>query len=276
MKLFTTGLIFLLSLSVTSLSARPRRSRSHHPAKAHHSVLFFSGHNSFEAETYFNFENNAGVLTMSHPSWLFRYGLKSVIEFRLNLDFSTVVDLHTGLRRTGLMPLQPGIKFRFNEPRKFLPAFSITASVTIPKAANAVMSQTYYAPSFLLSAEQDITSKLSFEYSAGMQWDADNFNRLYSAAVNFEDDVTTLSTFYGDVYLFKDEFNPIDIRADVGFNQTISSGLQFDFSAGTGFTNNSPEFFFSTGFVFSAQRRKKNATSKSPGIHIPLDKKGLN
>ena len=266
-------LVFLtLQVAVLMSAPRARRSRSHHVSKTRHSVMFFAGHNSFTVETSTNIENNAGVLTISHPSFLVRYGLLSILEFRLNVDVTTIKDMNTGISKTGIMPLQPGLKVKLNQPRKFLPSFSFTASVILPKASTSNMRQTYYGPYLIASAEQDITKKLSFEYAAGLQWDADNFHRIYSTTINFEYDVRDLSTFYGDVYVFKEDGNPFDVRADIGFNETINSNLQFDFSSGAGFTSGSPEFFLSAGLFFSVQGKGKGKAVHATPIPPPLNR----
>jgi len=221
--------------------------------------LFFNDHNTLQVESYINFENNNGVTTVSYPSLLLRYGILNKLELRLAFDLASIRDFNTHTSRTGFTSMQPGFKLRFNEPKKFLPAFGFTGSVILPMAASPSMKQTYFAPSFNFSAEQDITKELSFEYAAGMQWDADNFQRIYTASINFEYDIASGSTFYGDFYLFKLENDAIDLRADAGFNQAINSNLLFDISVGTGLTTTTPVFFMSAGIQFSVTGHKKRA-----------------
>ncbi len=273
MNRFVFAFMLVLTLPLVA-SARHPSSRRHSPKirRVKHSVLFLNEHNTLQVESYINFENNNGVVTASYPSLLLRYGILNRLELRLAFDLATIKDFNLHSTRTGFTPLQPGFKVRFNEPRKFLPAFGFTGSVIIPMAASPVMKQTYFAPSLIFSAEQDITKELSFEYTAGMQWDADNFQRIYTGSVNFEYDMAAHSTFYGDFYLFKPEKDAIDLRADVGFNQTITSNLQFDISLGSGLTTTTPEFFLSAGLQFSVAGHKTKTTVPSLHNTAPVTK----
>jgi hypothetical protein len=274
MKRFALSTIFILQFFVAI--ALPRAKRVHtRRANTRHSLLFFTNHNSFVAETSVNFERDTGSLMVTHPSLLLRYGVLGLLEFRLGVDIATVKDLNTNRFKSGLMPLQPGLKIQFNRAHKFLPAFTLTGSVVIPMAASPIMQQTYFAPYIIAGAEQDITKKLSFEYDAALQWDADNFHRIYSGIINCEYDITSRSTFYGDLYVIKEDGSGWDIRADLGFNQTITPALQFDLSAGYGFTSSAPQFFLTAGLYFSVQGKgKRNGLSPkaitSPGLKKPL------
>ena len=259
---------FMLVLTLPLVgSARHVSTRRHtnKVRKVKHSVLFMNEHNTLQVESYINYENNNGVTNVSYPSLLLRYGILNKLELRLAFDLASIKDFNLHTTHTGFTPIQPGFKVRFNEPKKFLPAFGFTGSVTLPMVASPSMKQTYFAPSLIFSAEQDFTKELSFEYAAGMQWDADNFQRIYTGSINFEYDIANGSTFYGDFYLFKPEKDVIDLRADVGFNQAITSNLLFDISAGTGLTTTTPVFFMSAGIQFSITGRKKR--TNVPMLH---------
>jgi hypothetical protein len=218
------------------------------------------GKNAFQVESYLNFETNNGQLTIAHPSLLLRYGIIDILELRLNLDCSTVQDEIANTSKTGFSSLQPGFKIRINKPKLYLPSFAFTGSVVVPMVASKDFRQTYWSPTLLLSAEQDFdkNSKYSIEYNAGLYWDADNFQRIYTASLNAEIDVTSTTTFYTDFYLFKPTQTPIDIRVDLGANYDVNRFLQFDFSLGAGLTKAAPEFFLNAGFIFSYNNLKKH------------------
>jgi hypothetical protein len=227
-------------------------------------VQFFNEHNTFQFESSLNFQVKGDSVQVSYPSFLFRYGLLNYLELRLAFDLaSTKNGSHSDIK-TGITPLQPGFKIKFNEPQaaRHIPAFAVTGSVTVPKAASVVNRQTYWAPVFNFSAEQDITDKLSFEYAAGMRWDADNFQRTYFGSVNMEFDATKKFTVYADAYIFKTEQTKIDIRTDVGFNRSLNKWMQLDLSVGTGLNNYSPDFFMTAGIQFAA-KSKNRAIQKS-------------
>lgn len=246
---------------------------AHRFHKARHSIDFMKEKNMLQIESYLNFEANNGQLTTAHPSVLIRYGIIDILEIRLNMDCSTVQDLNSYTSKTGFSPIQPGFKIRINKPKLFVPSFAFTGSVTIPKAASKDFAQTYWAPSLLLSAEQDFdkNGKYSVEYGGGLFWDADNFQRIYTATLNAEFDVTPSTTFYADFYFFKPQNDIVDLRADIGANYDITPHIQFDVSAGAGFTSSAPEFFVNAGFVFSyynwSKRIKKPATGYYTARH---------
>ncbi len=261
-------LISVLCMSALTTSARSTRSRSAR-VRARHSLEFFNTHNVLRIESYLSFQTNNGLMNVGYPNVLFRYGLIKVLELRLGLELSSTYDATTYTTKTGINPIQPGLRVRLLKPHKFVPAMALTAGVTIPMAASPVFRQTYWAPFAQISAEQDITSKLSFEYDLGMQWDADNFQRSYFTSVNMEYDFTPASTVYADLYYLQPESDQSDVRVDVGVNRTITQNLQFDLSMGAGLTAAAPEFFFNIGFIFAYNNWKKVLQHKNSFAHRP-------
>ena len=209
-------------------------------------------------------------MTTGYPNLLIRYGLIKVLELRLGLELASVNDRNAYTVHTGINPIQPGVKIRFIKPKGLVPATAFTGSFSIPKAASPVFRQTYWAPTFQFSAEQDITPQLSLEYALGMQWDGGDFSRSYFTSINMEFDFTPASTVYADAYLLQPEKNQSDIRIDVGVNRTISPNLQFDLSTGAGLTPAAPEFFFNIGFIFSYNSWKKLLLHKNSFIQRPV------
>ncbi|MCW3127414.1 MAG: hypothetical protein JWO03_3072 [Bacteroidetes bacterium] len=264
MNFYRTVILFIFLCIVTPAIARFSASQ-----RIRHSIEFFNDHNTLRIEGYLSFQANNGLLTTSYPNVLFRYGLIKILELRLGVQLSSINDLAKYTSKTGIAPIQPGLKIRLVKPKGFVPATAFTASFVIPHAATSQLRQTYWAPSLIFSAEQDITEKLSFEYALGMQWDPDNFQRGYFTTLNMEYDFTPESTVYADAYLLKPEQTQADIRVDIGVNRTITKNLQFDLSAGAGLTNAAPEFFFNIGFIFSYGDWKKLAMKKNSYTNRP-------
>ncbi|MBS1687016.1 MAG: transporter [Bacteroidetes bacterium] len=249
-------LVFLFS----ALGASARFGRTN---RIRHSMDFFSNNNTLRIESYLGFQANNGLMTTSYPNMLIRYGLIDILELRLNVQVSSVNDRARWTTQTGLTPLQPGLKLQLCKAKKLRPAVAFTSSITIPHAATDGMRQTYWAPLFVFSAEQNITQRLSFEYALGMQWDADNFQRGYLTSLNMEYDFSTTSTVYADAYLLQPESgSQTDMRLDVGVNRQLTKHLQLDLSMGAGLTPAAPEFFFNAGFIFAYGDWKRMAMHK--------------
>ena len=202
-----------------------------------------------------------------YPNVLFRYGLIKVLELRLAVELSSSYDVTAYTTKTGFNPVQPGLRIRLLKPHKFIPAMAFMGGLSIPKAASNPYRQTYWAPFFQLSAEQDITSKLSFEYALGMQWDGDSFQRSYFTSINMEYDFTPASTVYADLYYLQPESDQPDVRIDIGVTRSITNNLQFDLSTGAGLTAAAPEFFFNIGFIFAYNNWKKGFQHKNSFAH---------
>ncbi len=248
--------VLCLFFLCSALTASARFGRTN---RIRHSMDFFSNNNTLRIETYLGFQANNGLLTTSYPNMLIRYGLIDILELRLGVQVSSVNDRSRFTSQTGLTPLQPGLKLQLCKARKYRPAVAFTSSITIPHAATDGMRQTYWAPLFVFSAEQNITRRLSFEYALGMQWDADNFQRGYLTSLNMEYDFSARSTVYADAYLLQPENGQTDLRLDVGVNRQVTTHLQFDLSMGAGLTPAAPEFFFNAGFIFAYGNWKRLA-----------------
>ena len=258
MKSCPGAVLFLLLCS-----ALPAMARFGHSQRIRHSIEFFNDHNTLRIESYLSFQANNGLLTTSYPNVLLRYGLIKVLELRLGIQLTSVNDMIRYSAKTGLAPLQPGLKIQIVKPHGYIPAMALTGSVTIPHAASESLRQTYWAPLLIFSAEQDITERLSLEYAVGMQWDADNFQRGYLTSLNMEYDFTRKSMVYADAYLLQPERDQTDIRVDIGVSRELNRYILFDLSAGTGLTKAAPEFFFNAGFVFTYGDWKKLRVKKN-------------
>jgi hypothetical protein len=241
-------LVLVLTVSGLSVGARPHRTHSVH--RYHHSFYFVTGDNTFQVESYFGFENKPPQFTTAFPSLFLRYGIIDRLEVNLLADVSSIYDQSLFSERRGIAPLQPGFKLMFNNPKLYVPAFALIASVVIPKAATEKMKQTYWAPTLLLDAEQDITRKLSFEYAGGVQWDADNFQRIYIASLNAEYDFNPRTSIYSDFFMIKPSRENADLHADIGVNQYVAPKVHFDLSAGIGLTYASTQYYFQGGLQF--------------------------
>jgi hypothetical protein len=260
--------LFLLLILLSG--AVPAMARFSAAQRVRHSIEFFNANNTLRLETYLSFQTNNGLMTTSYPNLLIRYGLIKVLELRLGIQLTSLNDVTKYSAKTGIAPLQPGLKIRLVKPKGFIPATAFTGSLTIPHAATASLRQTYWAPSLVFSAEQDITEQLSFEYALGMQWDPDNFQRGYLTTINMEYDFTPRSTVYADAYLLKPERDQADVRVDIGVNRTITKNLQFDVSTGLGLSPAAPEFFFNIGFIFSYGDWKKLLMKKNSFTNRPV------
>jgi hypothetical protein len=242
------SLVLLLTILGLGLYARPHR--PHRVHRYHHTFYFVTEDKTLQVETYFGFESKPPQFTTLYPSLFVRYGIIDRLEVNLTADIASIYDKSSYTERRGIAPIQPGFKFMFNNPKLYIPSFAIMASVVIPKAATEKMTQTYWAPTVLLDAEQDITKKLSFEYAGGVQWDADNFQRIYIASLNAEYDFNPRTSIYSDFFMIKPMRESADLHADIGVNQYIRPKVHFDLSAGIGFTRASTEYYFQGGFQF--------------------------
>ncbi|MFN8276628.1 MAG: transporter [Chitinophagales bacterium] len=261
-RLVAVLLLIFVSGFWNKSSARPM----HHAHFVHfrHGFFFFSTPRQLQCETYFNFEAQGNQLTTAVPSVLLRYGIIDQLEIRAGMDVQQFTDNESGSGKWGVTPMQIGAKVRFNRARKLLPSFALTAGLTLPVIATARFRQTYYAPLLLLSAEQDFGSQLSFEYAVGLNWDADNFNRIWLASINMEYDFNSKSSVYADAYFIADPLNGNDLHADIGINRQLHRILLLDYSTGFGLTRAAPDFYTSLGLQIQVFT-KRNHTFKPTG-----------
>src|SRR5258706_1529842 len=104
--------------------------------------------NYFQTESGLSYtREDANTISFTHPSSLFRYGIISGFELRLEAEAKSLRS-GGGITCTGIEPISVGFKAHLFDEHGIVPHTSILGSVTLPLAATSIFRGTSYATGF--------------------------------------------------------------------------------------------------------------------------------
>lgn len=210
-------------------------------------------HNHFQMETGFYYTRAGKMETeITHPAALLKYGMKDIAEFRLEVEYSTLLERSVSEERitTGLKPLALGLKLKICDENKWRPKTSVIVMTSIPVLASSNFRDKYPSPEIRFLFQHTLSKRFSFSYNLGAQWSGDDFNTtgLYTATVGY-----ALSDRWGcylELYGFIPHRQRSSNYADGGITFTPRKNIMLDISAGIGIDKLTPEFWLGLGVSF--------------------------
>lgn len=208
---------------------------------------------SFTLLSLFGIETDAHTYTV--PTVLFRYGVESFLELRLNAEYQTTKFegktnnvVTSSSTQSGLLPVQIGAKLKLFETKSKVTKGALLVSGDIP----ALSSGDYTDGSSMLEArfafQTEHKDGLAIGLNVGMEYVPSNGEKgyLYTIAPSFglSDRLGAFIELYGFYYPTPDAFYNY---LDGGFTYSLAPNTQLDLSAGIAFSVNT-NYFISTGF----------------------------
>lgn len=238
-KYFT--LILCLLLGGTALAQENESIITDRPTQS--AAAFVVPQGSVLLETGFiNEKFTEGITNFTYFNAHIRYGLLDGVELRLTQNY--VGRKVLGETTTGLSPLILGTKVHLAKEDGIVPQLSVIGQVLLKSGSDDFKPESSIFE-MRLNFQNTLSETFTLGYNIGY---ADNgFNDLlYSAVVGISiaDGWTVFLEPYG---FFGDE---MDQRFNAGFIYLAKPNLQFDFSFGTGLSENSPESFIGFGASF--------------------------
>jgi hypothetical protein len=128
-----------------------------------------------QAEIGFNYEKEAGLKSLVHPTILWKYGATKKFEFRLITELNsieTALQIPAGNKtETGLLPVQIGGKIAFWEEKGLLPKTSLIFHVASPRIASKKFRYDKWAPNFRFTMQHSLADNIGLGYNLGAEWD---------------------------------------------------------------------------------------------------------
>lgn len=213
---------------------------------------------AIQVETGFMIESSSpgkGTLKdYTYNTTLFRYGLNENFEFRFLQEIlgSKYGDnLGSSSSTSGLSPMSLGVKIKVAKADKLIPEIAFISHITFPTGSKDFNS-TYISSDFRFSMEYDLSDKFSLGINLGAERDGETarITGIYTFVLGYSP--ADKFGFYIEGYGFITEKTspPHDHRFNGGFTYMISDLFQFDISGGIGLTENSMDYFISTGLSF--------------------------
>jgi len=182
------------------------------------------------------------------PSCLFKYGISDKTELRLITELES--KKYSSKKNTGLNPVTIGFKTNIVKEKGIIPTISFIGHLTLPHVASCENKSEFYAPAFRFTMQHTLTSKISFAYNLGAEWDGlspePTFIYTVTSGFSLSDKVGCFIEFYG----FAPQRSAADHRFDGGFTFLINNNIQFDIAGGAGLSSNAADYFLGTGISF--------------------------
>jgi hypothetical protein len=182
----------------------------------------------------------------TYNNTLLKYGINEHFEMRFNalyLGTSTSSDITTA---RGLGPVSIGMKIKLADERGIWPQTSIISHVNL-RSGDTKFKPSYTSNDMTLACAHKINERLSVTYNAGVKWDGESPVATSLYALSFAFNITGKLSAFAESYGFFPEKSKSEHRMDAGITYKINPLFQWDFSAGLGLSENSPDNFISTG-----------------------------
>jgi hypothetical protein len=193
-------------------------------------------------------KDNANLNRMNYQynNSLVKFGINQYFEARVAFAYLGVRNFSNDVPLRGWSPFAVGLKIRLTDPNKTGPQAALISNVTL-KTGGEYFKPTHTCSDVTLALSHSLNTRLSTTVNAGIKWDGDSPDATVfytaTAGYNFTADLAMFAELYG----FFPESEKCDHRADAGLTYRIRPRLQYDISAGIGLSNNSPQYFVSTG-----------------------------
>jgi hypothetical protein len=194
-------------------------------------------------------DNNHDLI---HPTALFKYGLATRFELRLETDLITqyrqlVPNPET---TTGFEPLAPGFRIGICEQKKIIPKTALITHVAIPTLASNAFKANHVAPDIVLAMENQITKNFGISYNTGAKWDGYSSSPywLYSLSCGLKLGKNWES--YIEILGSASVNSKAENAVDGGFGYYISNNVKLDAFAGFGTSQEAADYFLGFGFSF--------------------------
>lgn len=117
-------------------------------------------------------KDNIFQRSVLYPTTLFRYGLSSRAEIRLQADYADVKT--DGQNIKGLTPFTAATKLFIAEGWSWIPKTALLINLTLPVIGQKNFRPDHLAPAAYLLMQNDLTSKMKLFYNIGIEFDDGN------------------------------------------------------------------------------------------------------
>jgi hypothetical protein len=194
-------------------------------------------------------ESASGFRQMNYTynTTLLKYGINEHFEVRFNAGYlGTRKALSEEVTRKGLGPIALGMKIKLADAKGVWPQAALIGSINLPTGASEY-SASHSASDLTIACAHGLTERWSLTYNGGVKWDGESPQTTFLYTLSFGYMATKKLNVFIEQYGFSTEGRPADHRIDGGITYKLTPTFQIDMSSGLGLSNNSPDYFISTG-----------------------------
>jgi hypothetical protein len=211
---------------------------------------------SLQVETGFIFEKDKNRLVESTNiavnTTLIKYGINENFEFRFiaeYLDESTEDHEVLTTHNKGFSPVAIGTKIKLADENGIWPQAALIGHINL-KTGSREFTPSYTAADFRFTFAHTLSERWSLSYNLGAAWNGEDPQAVFLYTLSLGYVITDKLAAFAEGYSFFPEEDKADNRIDGGLTYKVTPVLQFDFSGGIGLSENSPDYFLSTGCSF--------------------------
>jgi hypothetical protein len=190
--------------------------------------------------------SNSDQTNFTYNSTLVRYAINEQFELRFNAGyFGTRNATEQSFTQKGLGPISLGLKIKLADANRFWPQAAFIGNFNI-RSGSAVYMPSHTANDIALALTHEFNSRLSLTYNVGAKWNGESPEAAFTYTISFEYEIHSISLFL-ESYGFIPEETRVDNRIDGGMCYKLNPTLQLDVASGIGLSNNSPDYFVTSG-----------------------------
>jgi len=226
--IFSIAFFFCLATSIIAQS-EDFEFTADRPGMATGTSVLQKGLLQWEAGAAYNRADNNDIVTHSYTfcNSLFRYGLTNTAEIRLELN--GIYQHSKGENTTGLAPVVVGTKVKVHETNNWLPNVSLLATLTLPIGTKSFRSDNI-APSLYALFSHDLSSKLSLDYNAGLEWNGEDAGQTVFAAACLGYSLSSKTGVFVESFNYFPRHGEAEWNADCGITYQVAPKIQLDLS----------------------------------------------
>jgi hypothetical protein len=240
--------IFLFLVAGSSLAQLPKPIFTDRPDQTESPLITPKYYFQIESGLSYSKEDKYTIV-YSHPSTLFRYGIFSGVELRVEAEAKSLRS-GGGNTCTGIEPLSAGFKVHLFDERGIIPLTSLLGSISLPFTATRIFRGTDYIPGFKIAMLNNISDIYQISYNIGADFEGEHLEPafLYSLSNGFS--INDRTGAFIEIFGFFSKDSEADHQLDAGISYLLSDDSIADLSGGIGLTSSAPQYFIAIGFSF--------------------------
>lgn len=203
-----------------------------------------------QTETGFHKEATGKDFILFHPRTTLRYSISKKVELRAELHSVSEKRYSEQEQYFGLRPLQIGVKTPLLKENGWMPKTSLMTMIGIPTLAAEALKARHLFPLIRLLMENRLTEKLELDYNIGAEWDGTGKRPQWIVTIEPQMSIAPRWQVFVEAYSRWQQGEEAEHVVDAGLGFFISPNLKLDVVAGSGLSQQAPDYFIGTGISF--------------------------
>jgi len=248
-KSFMKPLLLNLLLACSTTVIAQDKIEAERPGETQSARLVQTG--KFQTEIGFARKKTGPDITWQEPQALFRYGLFSKLELRLDVTVEKEDLISKNESRRGLLPPAVGLKFAAYQSRNKSFTSAITAMAGIGPLASNDHNPGKFIHRVRLLFDNKFSEKFHLEYNFGTEWNSEEQEQVWVYTVSPKLELTDHLSLFAERFGYLKQGSHPQHHYDGGIAWLLKKNIQVDVYGGIGVGPTAPDYFINAGLSFS-------------------------